>query len=145
VSRSRSGEELLHLVDDDVDVPDGESIVSAGHGDKARVLDVVGEVTPLIDRDDRVVLPVDDQRRRPDRRQDVPNVDLEEHAHDSSSRCRACGKAKEASPGLQGSGIARDARIDRSSHVAATPAFLGHRGEALLQLGRCADLVPRRR
>ena len=80
-----------------------------------------------------------------DRWKDVPYVELEEHAHDGRSRRRACGEAKEASPGLDCSGIAGEARVDRSDDVAATPRLLDHRDEAFLHFRRCSDLVSRRR
>jgi hypothetical protein len=44
VSGSGAREELLHFVDDDVDVSDCEPVVGARYSDEARALDVVREV-----------------------------------------------------------------------------------------------------
>ena len=145
VSRAGAGEELLDLVDHDVDVADCQPVVGARYGDEASRPRCGPRHIALVDGDDRVVSAMDDKRGHPDHRQDIPNVELEEHAHDSRSRCRACGEAKEASPGLYCRGIAGEARVDRSDEVAATPRLLDHRDEALLHFRRCADLVSRRR
>src|SRR4029453_9876707 len=100
MSRSGAREELLHLVDDDVDVADREPVVGTGYGEKARALDVVCDIPTLLNGDDRVVHPVNDERRHLDRREDVPNVELEEHAHDSRCRRGACLEGKEGPPCL---------------------------------------------
>ena len=55
VSRPRSREELLDLVDDGIDVADCQPVVGARHLDEGRAFDVVRDVSSLLHGDDRIV------------------------------------------------------------------------------------------
>ena len=61
----------------------GEPVVVAGELDELRAGDLCSEVPPLLDVDVVVAGAVEDERRRVDRREDVPDVDLRVHAQQS--------------------------------------------------------------
>ncbi len=70
-----AGEELLDLVKHGVTVARNHAVVAAVELDEARAVDAGRQMPALLDRDQRVVSPVDHERRRLDRGQQVANVD----------------------------------------------------------------------
>src|SRR5512133_3067365 len=78
---SDARQEFLDLVQDVVAVDEGKVVLSR-ELHVTRAFDVAREPARVLDGADLVADAMDDERRGCDRRDDVPNIDLERHAHE---------------------------------------------------------------
>jgi hypothetical protein len=140
-SRAGTGEELLDRVQDRLGVADEPEVVITRHLDEPGVGDVLGEVSPVRHVDQAVVRAMQDQRRDPDRGQDVPDVELAEHPtgleHHAGRRAEALVPTP-PSPELR---IARHAGPDGLQEHAAAPPELELPLDPRLELERVPPRV----
>src|SRR5512132_4289452 len=96
-------EELLDLVEEGIDVAGPHEVILARELHEPRPRDPVADVAPLVRLHVGVVRPVEQERRDPDRRQNVAYVDLRVHTHERGRSLRA-GRLTEVSsdPTLEG-------------------------------------------
>ena len=111
----RTGQELLDLVDQPIDVSDEDEVIFAGERHELRPRDVIGEVSTLLDPNQRIVDPMQHEGRSPDGRQGGSYVDLEVHAgqrHGSRGTCRVLRVSAEPVPesGLYAARAAKSAK-----------------------------------
>ena len=118
-----SRQELLDLAEDRVGVPGPGPVVAAGELDEPCARDMLSDVAPMLDADERIVRAMDDEGWRGDRRQRSANVELGVHAH---QRRRHAGARRQAEQAGEPGSVAIVALGDEQvGAVARAPAVLG--------------------
>jgi hypothetical protein len=110
-TRATSCQELLDLVNHDVNVSYGETVVLARNFDELGSRDPAGDFAACLGRDDRIPATVDDQGRRADGRQDLPDVDVEKHPRDGSGDGGTRGLTEETCVRVERVRVVDEARI----------------------------------
>jgi hypothetical protein len=105
-----TGQELLDLVHDSVDVTCDEGVVSAGQHHEPSAGDVLGQVSARAEVDVPVFLSVDDQRGDRDRRQQRPDIPFEDSRRALSELPGADAEALSSGPPRSKSVVTNTAR-----------------------------------
>src|SRR5262245_18379574 len=105
------GEELLDMIGQrTAAAANPPYVILARKLDQLRSGNVAGEVARVPDLADALCRPVQDERWRANRGQDLPNIDFAIHLHDCECRARACLHAKIASHAFGGLTVSGQAR-----------------------------------
>ena len=137
--RPDAGHEVCDLGQDRLLIAGPDQVVGAGQLHVSSIGDVLGQVPTMLDGEARRLGSVDDQRRRADRRQDIPNVALVDQANDRLGAARSRCASLVARPIAPHALIVRDRRSEEIDHHRAAGVVFSELEVWCKELVGCAD------